>query len=66
MGQHNEYFVVPRADGTYAVELPHAEWASAIVNTEKQGIAKAQQFSPEGVVHVKKPNGQFRHVQPKR
>ncbi len=65
MGKHNEYFVVPRKNGTWAVELPHAEKASAIKDTQKAAIKTAHRFSPEGVVHVKQENGKFRHVRPK-
>jgi hypothetical protein len=64
MGKHNEYFVVPRKDGSWAVELPHAERASAVKETQKQAIRAAQGFSPEGVVHVKQENGKFRHIKP--
>jgi hypothetical protein len=62
MGKHNEYFVVPRKDGTWAVELPHADRASAVTDTQKAAIKAAQGFSPEGVVHVKQENGKFRHI----
>lgn len=61
MGKHNEYFVEPRGD-QWVVKLPHAERASAVVDTQKQAISKAKQFSSEGVVHVKQQNGKFRHV----
>lgn len=64
MGKHNEYYVVPRKDGTWAVELPHAERASAVENTQKDAIKAARQFSPEGVIHVKQTNGKFRKVGP--
>lgn len=64
MGRHNEYFVVPRKDGTWAVELPHAERASAVEDSQKAAIKTAQSFSPEGVIHVKQTNGKFRHIKP--
>ena len=57
MAKHNEYYVVPRKDGTWAVELPHAEKASAVKDTQKAAIKTAHRFSPEGVVHVKQNNG---------
>jgi len=60
MGKHNEYFVVPRDNGKWAVELPHAERASAVAETQKDAIKAAKKFSPEGVVHVKQQNGKFR------
>lgn len=62
MGKHNEYFVVPRDDGKWAVELPHAERASAVEKTQQEAIKTAKGFSPEGVVHVKQQNGKFRRV----
>lgn len=61
MAKHNEYFVEPRGD-EWVVRLPHAERASAVVDTQQQAIAKAKQFAPEGVVHVKQHNGKFRRV----
>jgi hypothetical protein len=64
MAKHNEYFVVPRKDGKWAVELPHAERASAVESSQKTAINTAQKFSPEGVVHVKQTNGKFRHLKP--
>jgi hypothetical protein len=62
MAKHSEYFIEQRPDGKYAVSLPHAERASALTNTEKQAIAQANKFAPEGVIHVKGPNGKFRRV----
>jgi hypothetical protein len=65
MGKHNEYFVVPRKDeNTWAVQLPHAKRASAVEKSEKAAIRTAHKFSPEGVVHVKKPNGKLVHIKP--
>jgi hypothetical protein len=60
MPKHGEYFVEER-DGKWIVKLPHAERASAVVDTQGQAIEKAKQFAPEGVVHVKQRNGKFRH-----
>jgi uncharacterized protein DUF2188 len=62
MAKHNEYFVVPRKDGKWAVELPHADKASAVKSTQEKAIRAAKKFSPEGVVHVKQQNGKFRKV----
>lgn len=52
MGKHNEYFVVPRKDGTWAVELPHADRASAVESTQEKAIKVAKKFSPEGVGRI--------------
>jgi hypothetical protein len=62
MAKHNEYFVEPRKDGTWAVKLPHAERASAVEPSQEKAIKAAKQFAPEGVVHVKQHNGKFRKV----
>jgi len=64
MGKHNEYFVVPRKDGTWAVELPHAKRASAVEDTQKAALKTAHKFAPEGEIHLKQTNGKFRHIKP--
>lgn len=61
MSRHGEYFVEPHKDG-WAVRLPHAERASAVVDTQQEAIAKARDFAPKGVIHVKQLNGKFRHI----
>jgi hypothetical protein len=61
MAKHSEYFVVPHKDG-WAVELPHAERASAVEPTQQKAIERAKEFAPEGVVHVKQLDGKFRKV----
>jgi len=61
MAKHGEYFVEPHEKG-WAVKLPHAERASAVVPTQQGAIAQAKKFAPEGVVHVKQLNGKFRRV----
>ena len=61
MAKHNEYFVEPHPEG-WAVKLPHARRASAVEATQKGAIGRAQQFAPEGVIHVKQRNGKFRRV----
>ncbi len=60
MGKHNEYFVEQRPDEMWVAKLPHAKRASAVESTQKKAIEAANRFSPEGVVHVKQPNGKFR------
>ena len=44
------------------MRLPHAEKASAVEATQKQGIARARQLAPEDVVHVKQMDGKLRKV----
>lgn len=60
MAKHSEYFVEPRNDGKWVVKLPHAERASAVRETQREAVAQARRFAPEGVVHVKQQNGKFR------
>jgi hypothetical protein len=59
--KHSEYFVEPHEKG-WAVKLPHAERASAILPTQKAAIGRAKEMAPEGVVHVKQRDGKFRRV----
>jgi Uncharacterized protein conserved in bacteria (DUF2188) len=61
MAKHSEYFVESHEKG-WAVELPHAERASAIAGTQKAAIERAKELAPEGVVHVKPRDGKFRRV----
>lgn len=61
MAKHNEYFVEPRGD-EWVVRLPHSQRASAVEDTQSAAVARAKQFSPEGVVHVKQRDGKFRKV----
>ena len=60
MAKHDEYFVEPRDDGRWNVKKPHAERASAIVETQREAIEKARAFAPEGDIKVKGRNGKFR------
>ncbi|HTT80845.1 MAG TPA: DUF2188 domain-containing protein [Stellaceae bacterium] len=62
MAKHSEYFVEPHASGGWAVKLPHAERASAVLETQQEAIARAKQFAPEGVIHIKQLNGKFRRA----
>ena len=62
MAKHSEYFVEQNPKGGWAVKLPHAERASAVEQTQKAAIDRAQQFAPEGVIHVKQRDGKFRRV----
>jgi hypothetical protein len=62
MAEHGEYFVEQNEVGEWAVKLPHAKRASAVEDTQKAAIAKAKQFAPQGVIHVKQRDGKFRRV----
>ena len=43
---NDNIFVEQRPDGTYAVERPGAERASAILPTQKQAIERAREIQP--------------------
>lgn len=43
---NDNIFVEQRPDGTYAVERPGAERASAILPTQAEAIKRAKQISP--------------------
>ncbi len=43
---NNNIFVERRPDGTYAVERPGAERASAILPTQAEAIARAKEINP--------------------
>jgi hypothetical protein len=60
VAKHDEYFVEPRGDGRWNVKKPHAERASAITDSQKQAIAQARKFAPEGDIKVKGKDGKFR------
>jgi hypothetical protein len=48
MAKHSEYFVEPHESGGWAVRLPHAERASAVVGTQQKAIARAKEFARDG------------------
>ena len=63
MAKHDELFIVPRPNGDWAIEKPHAERASAVVETQEQAIKKAKKMAPEGSIHLKGLNGKMRKIQ---
>jgi Uncharacterized protein conserved in bacteria (DUF2188) len=60
MAKHDEYFVEKRPDGRWDVKKPHAERASVVVDTQREGIQRAKALAPEGDIKVKGTNGKFR------
>ena len=62
MGKHSEYFIRRRENGSWVVESPHAERASAVTDTQAEAIERAQDFAPEGVIHVQGRDGKFRKI----
>jgi len=59
MAKHDDYYVEPRGD-KWIVKKPHAERISAELPTQREAIAKAKAFAPEGVINVKGRDGKFR------
>ena len=47
-----EYFIEKRPDGRYNVSKPNADRASAVTDTQAEGIAKAKQLDPDATIHV--------------
>jgi Uncharacterized protein conserved in bacteria (DUF2188) len=63
MAKHDELIIVPRENGQWAVEKPHAERASSIEDSLKNAIAYATEHAPEGDIKIKGLDGKFAHIQ---
>ena len=63
MAKHDELFIVPRDNGQWAIEKPHAERASALVDDQVSAIKRAKKMAPEGSIHLKGLNGKLRKIQ---
>jgi hypothetical protein len=50
----NEFFVEQRPDGRYNVSRPGADRASAVTDTQAEGIDKAHSMDPNATVHVER------------
>jgi uncharacterized protein YdaT len=48
----NEFFIEKRPDGTFAVERPNSKRASAIEETQKEAIARAEEIDSKATIHV--------------
>lgn len=60
MAKHDELIVEPRPDGRWGVKKPHAERSSAVVDSQKEAIARAKELAPEGDIKIKGRDGKFR------
>jgi hypothetical protein len=47
-----EYFIEQRPDGRYNVSKPNAVRASAVTDTQAEGIDSAKQLNPNATIHV--------------
>lgn len=63
MAKHDELIIVPRENGRWAIEKPHAERASFIAGSLNKAVAYATAHAPEGDIKIKGLNGQFAHIQ---
>ena len=64
MAKHDEYIIEQRKkDDLWQVKKPHAERASAVVDTRQEAIKVAKTFAPEGDIKLKGTNGKFQHIQ---
>jgi hypothetical protein len=49
-----KFFIEQRPDGRYNVSRPNAERASAVTDTQAEGIARARQIDPNATIHVER------------
>lgn len=63
MAKHDELIIVPRENGLWAVEKPHAERASTVVKSCDKAVAYATKHAPEGDIKIKGLDGKFAHIQ---
>ena len=54
MANQNEFFIEQRPDGRYNVSRPNAERASAVTNTQAEGIERAREIDPNAASHVER------------
>ncbi len=50
----DKYFIEQRPDGRYNVAKPNADRASAVTETQAEGIARAKDFNPNATIHVER------------
>jgi len=60
MAKHDELIIEKRDDRRWRIVKPHAERASAVRDTQEQGIKRAKELAPEGDIKLKGKNGKFR------
>lgn len=63
MAEHDELIIEPRENGQWTVKKPHAERASALVESCDKAVAYATTHAPEGDIKIKGINGKFAHIQ---
>jgi hypothetical protein len=49
-----EFFIEQRPDGRYNVSKPNADRASAVTDTQAEGIDRAKQINPDATIHVER------------
>ncbi|MEH2567752.1 DUF2188 domain-containing protein [Bradyrhizobium sp. AZCC 2289] len=50
----NEFFIEQRNDGRYNVSRPNADRASAVTDTQADGIARAREMDSDATIHVER------------
>lgn len=50
----DKLFIEQREDGRYNVSRPNADRASAVTNTQAEGIARARELDPNAAIHVER------------
>jgi hypothetical protein len=51
---NEQYFIEQRPDGRFNVSKPNVERASAVTDTQEEGIAKARELNPNAAIHVER------------
>jgi hypothetical protein len=54
VNMNDEYFIEQRPDGRYNVSKPNADRASAVTETQAEGIARAKDLNPNATIHVER------------
>ncbi len=50
----DEFFIEQRDDGRFDVKRPHAGRASAVTDTQAEGIKRAKEMDPNAAIHVER------------
>ena len=50
----DQYYIEKRPDGRFDVKGPDAGRASAVVDTQEEGIEAARRFNPDAAIHVER------------
>jgi hypothetical protein len=57
-----EIHISQRIDRAWVVSLTTIERPWAVERTREEALARAKQYAPEGVAHVRQPDGRVVHV----